>query len=226
MLKFEEYLNDFSATISLRDYLIGFLITVILALLIRYYYIHFGSSISNRKRFANTFLPLALGTMLIITIVKSSLALSLGLVGALSIVRFRAAIKDPEELTFLFLIIGLGLCTGANQFVLAIVGIPLIVILLWANRKMQGLKRSDLESQKMVLHISSRTTDSNNISDIVTAHASNVELRRLDEKDATLTMSFLVLVESLDEINRISDQLKTADPDIRISFVEQADFAL
>ena len=52
--------------------------------------------------------------MLIIFVVKSSLALSLGLVGALSIVRFRSAIKEPEELTFLFLNIALGIGFGAN----------------------------------------------------------------------------------------------------------------
>ena len=53
-------------------------------------------------------------TMLIISIVKSSLALSLGLVGALSVIRFRAAIKEPEELTYLFLTIAIGLGFGAK----------------------------------------------------------------------------------------------------------------
>ena len=58
--------------------------------------------------------------ILIISIVKSSLALSLGLVGALSIVRFRAAIKEPEELVYLFFVISIGLSNGANQFLLSI----------------------------------------------------------------------------------------------------------
>ena len=53
-------------------------------------------------------MPLAIITTLVITVIKFSLALSLGLVGALSIVRFRAAIKEPEELVFLFLIISIG----------------------------------------------------------------------------------------------------------------------
>lgn len=59
--------------------------------------------------------------MLVITVVKSSLALSLGLVGALSIIRFRSAIKEPEELTYLFLAISLGLGFGANQTVITII---------------------------------------------------------------------------------------------------------
>ena len=65
-----------------------------------------------------------------ITVIKFSLALSLGLVGALSIVRFRAAIKEPEELIYLFLIIGIGLACGANQFLVAIFATILISIVL------------------------------------------------------------------------------------------------
>ena len=71
--------------------------------------------------------------MLIITIVKSSLALSLGLVGALSIIRFRAAIKEPEELAYLFISISIGLGFGANQAIittLAFIIIILVIILL------------------------------------------------------------------------------------------------
>ena len=68
-------------------------------------------------------------------IVKSSLALSLGLVGALSIVRFRAAIKEPEELVYLFLIIAIGLGCGANQLVITVIGIliSLFIIVLYSG---------------------------------------------------------------------------------------------
>ena len=60
-------------------------------------------------------LGFTVATVVVISIVKSSLALSLGLVGALSIVRFRSAIKEPEELAYLFLSIGIGLGLGAGQ---------------------------------------------------------------------------------------------------------------
>ena len=58
--------------------------------------------------------------MTVITVVKSSLALSLGLVGALSIVRFRTPIKEPEELIYLFICLSLGLAVGADQRIIAI----------------------------------------------------------------------------------------------------------
>ncbi len=73
---------------------------------------------------------LAVTTMIIITIVKSSLALSLGLVGALSIVRFRSAIKEPEELTYLFLTIAIGLGFGADQRLATIIGFAFLTLFL------------------------------------------------------------------------------------------------
>ena len=69
-------------------------------------------------------------TCLVMSVIKFSLALSLGLVGALSIVRFRAAIKEPEELIYLFLVTGIGLACGANQFLVAISATIIISILL------------------------------------------------------------------------------------------------
>ena len=84
-------------------------ITGILAHLVGRMYIKYGGTLSNRPAFAKNFVLVSITTMLVISIVKSSLALSLGLIGALSIVRFRAAIKEPEELSYLFLVIAIGL---------------------------------------------------------------------------------------------------------------------
>ena len=81
--------------------------------------------------FAKNFVMMSMTTMFIITVVKSSLALSLGLVGALSIVRFRAAIKEPEELSYLFLTIAIGLGLGADQRLITIVAFIVIVAILW-----------------------------------------------------------------------------------------------
>jgi len=102
-------LQDFLTIQSINIPLWGFIFDLILAALLSYIisvvYIKFGSSLSNRSILAKNFMLLAITTTLVIAIVKSSLALSLGLVGALSIVRFRAAIKEPEELMYLFLTI-------------------------------------------------------------------------------------------------------------------------
>ena len=104
-----------SIDISYSTFLINILLTALIAFILSRLYYKFSHSMGNRSQFAKTILLVAITTMLVISIVKSSLALSLGLVGALSIVRFRTAIKDPEELVYLFLSISIGLGFGANQ---------------------------------------------------------------------------------------------------------------
>ena len=91
--------------VSILSMTLNLVLGLVLSLLVAWYYSHYGQSFANRNKFALLLPALTLTTAIVITIVKSSLALSLGLVGALSIVRFRTAIKDPEELIFLFIAI-------------------------------------------------------------------------------------------------------------------------
>src|ERR1035441_4050319 len=88
---------------SLPSLVLRLVVAAVLGILLGQAYVHFGQALSNRKLFARNFIVLTVTTALIISIVRSSVALSLGLVGALSIVRFRAAIKEPEGTAFLFL---------------------------------------------------------------------------------------------------------------------------
>lgn len=88
---------------------------------------------------ARVFPLLTLVTIAVISVVKSSLSLSLGLVGALSIVRFRAAIKDPEELVYLFLCIGIGLALGAAQPWIAIALVVVASLLVLVVERIAGV---------------------------------------------------------------------------------------
>jgi hypothetical protein len=92
----------------------------LLALYIRYLFNRYSTSTADGDSISGVFPLLTLVTICVISVVKSSLALSLGLVGALSIVRFRAAIKDPEELVYLFLCIAVGLALGAGKLASAV----------------------------------------------------------------------------------------------------------
>jgi hypothetical protein len=92
----------------------------VLSLYLRWLYGRFGASASDAQAITRVFPMLTIVTTAVIAVVKSSLALSLGLVGALSIVRFRSAIKEPEELVYLFLCIAVGLSLGAEKPFLAI----------------------------------------------------------------------------------------------------------
>jgi hypothetical protein len=86
------------APLSLTALVVNLLLSITLSTALAWFYARYGQALSNRARFAQTLPLMAMTTVLIISVVKSSLALSLGLVGVLSIVRFRTAIKEPEEL--------------------------------------------------------------------------------------------------------------------------------
>ena len=118
---FEEFFSTSNVSVEFVPFVINLILAAVLSYILSRLYVRFGRSLSNRSQFAENFVLLSMTTMVIITIVKSSLALSLGLVGALSIVRFRAAIKEPEELSYLFLAIAIGLGLGANQQVITLV---------------------------------------------------------------------------------------------------------
>jgi hypothetical protein len=125
------FLNK-SIQIDLNGFVVSLLCSVVLSLLIQVFYIKFSSTLSNRMNFSKNFVLLGATTCIIIVIVKNSLALSLGLVGALSIVRFRAAIKEPEELVYLFLVISVGLGCGAGQIKVIIAGISISLLVIFA----------------------------------------------------------------------------------------------
>jgi uncharacterized membrane protein YhiD involved in acid resistance len=110
-------------------------------------YRRFGISLANRKVFSDVFWLLSVTTCIVIMVVKFSIALSLGLVGALSIVRFRAAIKEPEELVHLFLVIALGIACGAGQvraaFTVIVITTLVFFIRFWLYKNKANSMKKD-----------------------------------------------------------------------------------
>ena len=86
--------------------------------MIRFIFIKYSNSLSSKKGFGNTILLVMISTASLIAVVKSSLALSLGLVGALSVIRFRSAIKEPYNLAFILFAICISIAIGAHSLVL------------------------------------------------------------------------------------------------------------
>ena len=127
----EQFVFNSNVEINYINFLFAVILSTILSYVIKITYIKTSNSLNDKQHFTEIFIPLAIVTTLVITVIKFSLALSLGLVGALSIVRFRAAIKEPEELVYLFFIIGVGLANGANQYFLALIATFITVSILY-----------------------------------------------------------------------------------------------
>ncbi len=141
----ENFFLNSNIDINFSNFFIAILLSLILAYAVKFTYIKVGRALNDKDYFSDTFIPLAIVTTLVITVIKFSLALSLGLVGALSIVRFRAAIKEPEELVYLFLVISIGLANGANQFLLAIIATLIIVTFLLIRGYYQSKNKSSFQ---------------------------------------------------------------------------------
>ena len=209
--------------LSLPVLILNLLIGLILSLAISWYYIKFGNSLSNRSKFAPILPILTLITLLTITIVKSSLALSLGLVGALSIVRFRTAIKDPEELIFLFFAISIGLGLGADQRIPTLVSVAVIMLYLFA-RSFINRKRQSSHSLYLNIQIENRNDESTlftQVNQLLTSELKELDLRRLDQSAKRIQITYYVNIKDQETLVRVMDLLKTAYPECSVSLVEQ-----
>ncbi len=122
---------------SIFDTLLGMACALVIGLFIFFIYKKTAAGIMYSSNFGLTLIGLSLVTTLVIMAVTSNVILSLGMVGALSIVRFRAAIKEPIEIVFLFWALAGGIVVGAGLIPLALIGSVIIgvVILLMASRK-------------------------------------------------------------------------------------------
>lgn len=212
------FLDAESQGIYLPEFLLNVLITTLLALVLGYVYIRFGTSLSNRKALAKTLVLVSITTMLIITIVKSSLALSLGLVGALSIVRFRTAIKEPEELAYFFMSIAIGLGIGAGQLLATLIGAGgLFLIAFLMNRS----KNKDI-AQNLIIQFSGTqsATELNKVVTILEKHCAQIELRRLDEEKEVSEISFAIGFKNFEALLKAKEDLQASYPGVRFSFLE------
>ncbi len=119
------------------QFIIALCLSLAIGVGIFFVYKHTFAGVLYSKSLAFSFVLIALVTTLVIMAVSSNVMLSLGMVGALSIVRFRAAIKEPVDIAFLFWAIAVGIVNGAGMFGIAVLGSAVIAaaILIFANVK-------------------------------------------------------------------------------------------
>lgn len=154
---FMENVTEFSVV----DILTGMLLALVIGLFIFAVYKKTFNGVMYSSGFALSLVGLSLVTTLVIMAVTSNVVLSLGMVGALSIVRFRAAIKEPIEIVYLFWAIAAGIVIGAGMIPLAVIGSAIIgiILILFANRKVHEnpyiliVNCNDEKSEEEALHL-------------------------------------------------------------------------
>ncbi len=217
---FQSFLETSSSEISTIGFLVNIILSSLLAWMVGYFYVSYGNSLSNRQSFSKNFVPLSLITTLIISVVKSSLALSLGLVGALSIVRFRVAIKEPEELIYLFLCISIGLGFGADQGIITILTVILFFVII---KTLEIFSKEKIEKNNLHLSVSLESPSSNFLEDVIhylNENCEEIELKRSESSNDYFEASFFVKFSSTSSFTQANKELKKLSKDVKISFFD------
>ncbi len=205
--------------VDLESFVINLIFAAILSFFVQLFYIKFSSTLSNKYDFSKNFVVLGITTTIVITIVKSSLALSLGLVGALSIVRFRAAIKEPEELIYLFLIIAIGLGCGAGQIKIVLVGIifSLLVILIYS--KFYGEKNKFSEVLNMAIS-KDKNVSEKEIDEVIVdikKVAKKLDLISMTKTRENTTINFDLLISNFNKLNSLVSKIESKNFKVIVS---------
>lgn len=124
-------LEQFNGSISVEMILISLLVSFVISLFIVFVYKKTFSGVVYNKTIVMTIVMIAMVTSMVIRTINSNLSLSLGMVGALSIIRFRTAIKEPMDTAFLFWAIVSGIMCGAGLYFIAVCGSLLLGLLFY-----------------------------------------------------------------------------------------------
>jgi hypothetical protein len=215
----DEFFASQASNLELATFVINLALAVACSFILGMVYVHWGASLTNRRKFAANFYLLTITTTFIILVVRSSIALSLGLVGALSIVRFRTAVKEAEELAYLFFAIGLGIGLGDNQRLITLVALAvgiLIVGLLRLFRRSQA----DVNLHLTVASHNPGKIELDQVMDALRPHTAKLKLLRVDETPETLETSFLVEFRRIANLNKARAALKALSEGVEITFLD------
>ena len=217
----EQLLNSNLSSDILRLSFIDGLTILLLALLagyiLRFVYKKYSTTFSSKNSYGNTLLLRTISVASLIAVVKSSLALSLGLVGALSVVRFRTAVKEPYNLSFLLLSICVGIGVGASQYMFAFMTLIIGTISVYILYSYSGTKSSSSNDKSInidTLVISLKpNSDLKNLYKLVENRSLYYALTSLEEiPNEKITTTIRIKFRNLDNFNSLrKDIIETFD---------------
>lgn len=189
------FLNGFSNGIDVKTIVIGLGVTTVLALYIFFIYRLVTHKTFYSKTFNLSLIAMAIITAAIILTIQSNIVLSLGMVGALSIIRFRTAIKEPLDLVFLYWSISVGIICGAGLSVIAVILSLILTIVVLIMQKYP------LKKQSMILVVNSSSINNDNqILDVVKKHSKSYSVKSRNLTPNSLDMVIEIRTERDSEL--------------------------
>ena len=193
-------------TISFGAIFLALLVSLVCGMFIAYIYRTQYQGVLFHQTHATAIVLITLVTTMVIMVISGNIVLSLGMVGALSIVRFRGAIKDPLDIVYLFWAVGIGIANGVAYFSVSIVSCIFIGITLIF------LKRNINEMQSKLLVLNCKTIDTKDVFNFIESMPGKANLRsRSDDADQTELVFELITKDhfsSIDELKSLDGVLK------------------
>ena len=205
--------------INIYDLGINIVLAAIVCFILSIFYQKYSSTLNNRYYLSKNFILLGVTATLVISIIKSSLALSLGLVGALSIVRFRAAIKEPEELAYLFFVIGIGLGFGSGNGIATIFAFTIILVIIFIQKKF--INRTNSLSVIIFLEIKNGNKNLTKAHEFIDENFNRSQIKKFSIKDEQIELIIKAHLDDDKKLEEIELQLKNLDIAKNFSFSEE-----
>ena len=187
-------------------------LTIFCSYILKYVYEKKSISLSSKYQLSSIIPILSATTYLVILIVKSSLALSLGLVGALSIVRFRTPVKEPEDLVYLFLSIAIGIGFGAFQIFSTLIVFLIIIIFIWFRSYKFDQVRNDYNLELTFNNNEIYQNNSNEIIQLLKKNSESLEFIRQDrDESGKIELNIRIRFKEFEQIKTVTKKLQEID---------------
>ncbi len=200
------------------------LIALAVGLIIRFIYKKYATSYSSKDDYGNTILIVIISVTALIAVVKSSLALSLGLVGALSVVRFRTAVKEPTNLGFLLFSICIGIAIGASQFTFGFITLFVgIIAIIFINSnsgvksKFSLQKESSIDTISLTLPIDINLTQ---VTNLISEECDFFEIQSLEHtpENNCCNITLKIKFKTFESLNNLRVKIRSNFNECKIIF--------
>ncbi len=200
--------------------LFSLIFCIISSFILMYVYRAKANSLSSKIQIS-TIIPLLSNiTFLVILIVKSSLALSLGLVGALSVIRFRTPVKEPEDLAFLFFAIALGIGYGALQIFSTTFVFLILIGIIWfflTRRREDFGKNFNLTIQS---NFDKNQNYFDKILQLLKKNCQNAELVKIEKEENNIMLFYKISFEKSENLKALITNLDNQFKEVKFSLYE------
>lgn len=197
-------IENLSSFMSLEDktmdtFFINMAVALILALAVYVAYRVTYTGVAYSKRFNISLIMMTLITTMVMTVISNNVALSLGMVGALSIVRFRTAVKDVRDTAFIFWCISIGICCGVSKFTVAAIGSAFIFVIMVIMGQVQ-------EEGKYLLVVRCEKAKGADVESVIFRYFSRLQLRVRNTRKDSVELIYEISARTLNKALRENNE--------------------